>query len=221
MPANAQTPARLHGSEQCPPWRGAAGFFVFHKVGQWTTSIVQRPTSAIEIIELLSGWPKRRLFLLGPEAGDAFSSPNHARCRHLGSGYFLDLAGGTGSIIDLDTLSELQIDDILLARQRLRRHCRGKRKQCEKRYEGGKKAESPWRSTRAERLDSESYIAIGRHQGCPLPVKFSSQCIETAPILKAVSRSSANSTRQFKTSLAAFQASVEWGSAGVLKNDAT
>ena len=40
---------------------------------------------------------------------------NNARCDHLGAGDFLDLAGRAGTVIDLDALTQPQIDDVLLA----------------------------------------------------------------------------------------------------------
>ena len=44
---------------------------------------------------------------------------NDARCDHLGAGDFLDLAGGTGAVIDLHALAQPQIDDVLLPRHLL------------------------------------------------------------------------------------------------------
>jgi hypothetical protein len=57
---------------------------------------------------------------LGPIRGTHFFDARHPGRTHLGAGDFLDLAGGTGSVIDLDALTQSQIDDVLLARHVLR-----------------------------------------------------------------------------------------------------
>ena len=54
------------------------------------------------------------------QARNAFSRSDDARCCHLGTGYFLDLAGGAGAVVDQDALAQSQIDDVLLARNLLR-----------------------------------------------------------------------------------------------------
>jgi hypothetical protein len=50
-----------------------------------------------------------------PGPWDAFSRRKHAVFRHLGPGYFLDLTGGAGSVVDPGALSEPQAADVLLA----------------------------------------------------------------------------------------------------------
>jgi hypothetical protein len=50
------------------------------------------------------------------DARNAFSRADNPGSGHPGARDFLDLAGGTRAIVDLDTLSQLQIDDVLFAR---------------------------------------------------------------------------------------------------------
>ena len=59
------------------------------------------------------------LFFLRPEARNAFLYSQDSRGRHPGTGNFLDLAYGARPIIDKDTLTEPQIEDVLLARDLL------------------------------------------------------------------------------------------------------
>ena len=66
------------------------------------------------------------LSLLGPEPRNALSHGDDSGCCHLGAGHFLDLAGGTGAVIDQDALAQSQIDDVLLARHLL---CHRRRRQ--------------------------------------------------------------------------------------------
>ena len=66
------------------------------------------------------------LSLLGSEPRNALSHGDDSGCYHLGAGHFLDLAGGTGAVIDQDALAQSQIDDVLLARHLL---CHRRRRQ--------------------------------------------------------------------------------------------
>src|ERR1700722_1183679 len=57
---------------------------------------------------------------LGSDPRNALSCRLDAVRGHPGAGDLLDLASGTGSIVDLDALTEPQIDDVLLASHLLR-----------------------------------------------------------------------------------------------------
>jgi hypothetical protein len=56
-----------------------------------------------------------RLFSLRSGARHAFYRAEDSRRGHPGAGYFLDLAGGARSVIDLDALAQPEIDDVLFA----------------------------------------------------------------------------------------------------------
>ena len=58
----------------------------------------------------------RSLSGLRAETGDAFACPDHPRGGHLCAGHFLDLAGGASAVIDLNSLTEPQAANVLLAR---------------------------------------------------------------------------------------------------------
>jgi len=80
---------------------------------QWAV----RPLAHKALSLRLKGSVVAILFQLGSGTGDAFARPKHARFRHLGAGYFLDLARGTRSVVYPDALPESQVDDILFARK--------------------------------------------------------------------------------------------------------
>jgi hypothetical protein len=93
--------------------------------GQWAARPLARKTLSLR----LTGSVGTILFHLGSGTGDAFARPKHARFRHLGAGYFLDLARGTRSVVYPDALPEFQVDDILFSRKDCCFCCGGKRKQ--------------------------------------------------------------------------------------------
>src|SRR5260370_33781305 len=64
-----------------------------------------------------------RLFLL---ARDALARALASIGTHPGAGHFLDLALRTASIIDLDALTQPQIDDVLLAPHLIHHRMRGR-----------------------------------------------------------------------------------------------
>src|ERR1700682_5359322 len=109
-PSGATSDVQLHIGESLD-----SGFDALHRPGM--TAVCKARALSVE----------RPLSLLGPQARNAFLHPENSRSRHPRAGNFLDLAGGTRSIIDQYALTEPQIDNVLLARH-LIGHCRSCRR---------------------------------------------------------------------------------------------
>jgi hypothetical protein len=139
-------------------------------VGQWTILFAQRPTRSTEIICFLGVRDlfaaRDRLFYLGADSRDAFSPPQHACFRHLGTRYFLDLAGRAAPIVDFDALPEAQFDDVLLAGNRCL--ClRGEHQQSE-----GNQEKEGLRGSATQTIRCEGNIVFGSHLGFPFAAKL-------------------------------------------------